>query len=151
FLDQADDAPVADPVLQEADQPLLTDRVKERPDVGVDDVAHLLAVNPNTERIQRVMRAAPGPESIREPEEVFLVDRVQQRDRRPLDNLVLQGCDREWAPPTIRFGNIHGRDGSARYAPRCTRSCRSSMLRSSSAPYCFHVSRSTPGAAFRAS
>jgi len=28
FLDQADDAPVADPVLQEADQPLLTDLVK---------------------------------------------------------------------------------------------------------------------------
>ena len=30
FLDQADDAPVADPVLQETDQPLLTNRVKER-------------------------------------------------------------------------------------------------------------------------
>jgi hypothetical protein len=28
FLDQADDAPVADPVLQETDQPLLTNRVK---------------------------------------------------------------------------------------------------------------------------
>jgi hypothetical protein len=23
-----------------------------------------------------------------------------------LDNLVLQGCDREWALPTIRLGNI---------------------------------------------
>ena len=43
FLDQADDAPVADPVLQETDQPLLTNRVKERPDVGVHDEAHLLA------------------------------------------------------------------------------------------------------------
>jgi hypothetical protein len=107
FLDQTDDAPVADPVLQETDQPLLADRVKERPDVGVHDIAHLLAVNPDTECIQRVMRAAPGPESIREPEEVFLVDRVQQRDRRPLDNLVLRGCDREWALPTVRFRNIH--------------------------------------------
>src|SRR6202035_1799977 len=28
--------------------------------------------------------------SIREPEEFLLVDRVQQRDHRPLDNLVLQ-------------------------------------------------------------
>jgi len=38
------------------------------------------------------MRAATGSESIREPEEVLLVDRVQQRDHRPLDDLVLQGC-----------------------------------------------------------
>src|SRR5712691_9343490 len=30
FLDQADDAPVADPVLDEADQPVLVDRVEER-------------------------------------------------------------------------------------------------------------------------
>jgi len=28
FLDQADDAPVADPMLQEADQPLLVDLVE---------------------------------------------------------------------------------------------------------------------------
>jgi hypothetical protein len=30
FLDQADDAPVADPMLQEADQPSLADLIKER-------------------------------------------------------------------------------------------------------------------------
>ena len=107
FLDQADDAPVADPVLQETDQPLLTNRVKERPDVGVHNEAHLLAVNPDTERIQRTMRAATGPESIREPEEVLLVDRVQQRDHRPLDDLVLQGCDRERALLTVRLGDVY--------------------------------------------
>ena len=93
-------------MLQEADQPFLTDLVEERPDVGVQYEAHLLAVDPDTERIQRIMRAAPGPEPIREPEEVLLVDRVQQRDHRPLDDLVLQGRDRERALPAIRLGNV---------------------------------------------
>src|SRR6266581_5977436 len=89
-LDQADDAPVADPMLQEADQPLLVDLVEERSDIGVQYEAHLLAADPDAERVQRVMRAAPWPEPVREPEEVCLVDRVQQRDHRPLDDLVLQ-------------------------------------------------------------
>ena len=93
-------------MFQEADQPLLADLIEERSDIGVQNEAHLLAVHPDTERIQRVMRAAPRPESVREPEEVFLVDRVQQRDHRPLDNLVLKGCDRERTLPAIRLGNV---------------------------------------------
>src|SRR5262249_24321847 len=106
FLDQTDDAPVADPMLKEADQPLLVDLVEERPDVGVQDEAHFLAVDPDAKRIHRVVRAAPRSESVREPEEVFLVDHVQQRDHRPLYNLVLQGRDRERALPAIRFGYV---------------------------------------------
>jgi hypothetical protein len=47
---------------------------------------HLLADDPDTERIQRIMRAAFRPKPRREPEEVYLVDRVQQRGRRPLDD-----------------------------------------------------------------
>ena len=39
---------------------------------------------PDNERIQRVVRAAPRSESVREPEEVFLVDRVEHRNSRPL-------------------------------------------------------------------
>src|ERR1700730_4871739 len=44
FLYQADDAPIADPVLQKAHQPFLTDRIKEALNVGVDDPAHLRSV-----------------------------------------------------------------------------------------------------------
>src|SRR3981081_1891867 len=101
FLDQTDDAPIADPMFQETDQPLLANLIEERSDVGVQDEAHLVAVHPDTERIQRVMRATPWSESIREPEEVFLVDRVQQCDYRPLDNLVLEGCDPERTRPRL--------------------------------------------------
>jgi len=36
FLDEPEDARVADPVLQEADNPLLGNLREERPDVGVE-------------------------------------------------------------------------------------------------------------------
>jgi hypothetical protein len=81
-------------------------RVEERSDVGVQYPAHPPAVDPDTERIQRIVRAAPTPESVRESEEVFLVDHIQQRDHRPLEDLVLKGRDRERALPAIRLGDV---------------------------------------------
>ena len=54
--DQAEHARIADPVFQEAHQPILADRVEERPDVGIQDVAHLGAGDPHAERIQRIVR-----------------------------------------------------------------------------------------------
>ncbi len=49
------------------------------------------------------MLAAPWPESIREAEEVFLVNRVQHRDCRPLDDLVFEGRNRERALTAVRL------------------------------------------------
>src|SRR5215213_10097720 len=105
FPDQADDARVADPVVQETEEPFLAHRVEERPDVGVQDVAHLGAGDPDRERIERVVRPAPGPETIREPEEVLLVDRVQHCHRGPLDDLVLQRRDGQRALAAVRLGD----------------------------------------------
>jgi hypothetical protein len=47
FLDQADHARVVDPVLQEADQPFLADRIEEAPDVRIENIVHLLARDPD--------------------------------------------------------------------------------------------------------
>jgi len=47
FLDEPDDALVADPVLQEADDPFLGNLREERPDVGVEDEVHLSAADPD--------------------------------------------------------------------------------------------------------
>src|SRR3981189_3195348 len=68
---------------------------------------HLLALDPDNQRIHRIMRAAPGSESVREPEEVFLVDRVEHRSCRPLDDLVFQGRNRERALTPVRLGYVH--------------------------------------------
>jgi hypothetical protein len=49
----------------------------------------------------------PSPKSVAEPEEVFLVDSIQHRSGRSLDDLVLEGCDRQRALPPIRLGNVY--------------------------------------------
>ena len=94
-------------MLDEADQPVLADRIEERAEVGVDDEAHPAALDPDHQRSHRIMRAAPGPEPIREPDEVFLVDRVEHHRRCPLHDLVLKGRDRQRALPSIRLRDVN--------------------------------------------
>ena len=106
FLDQADDALVADPVLDEANQPFLANRIEERPDVGVKDVVHPSAIDRRHQSVQRIVRPASGPEPVREPEEVFLVDGVEHHDGGALDDLVLQGCDRQRPLLAVRLRDI---------------------------------------------
>jgi hypothetical protein len=52
-------------------------------------------------------------EPVRETEKVFLVDRIQHRERRSLDELVFEGGNRERALPAIRL----------RYVPSPGRLC----------------------------
>src|ERR1700758_588147 len=103
FLDQANDAPVADPVLQKAYQPFLTDRIEEPLNIGVHNPAHLRAADPSHQRIQRIVLAALGPESIREPEEFLLVNLVQYGSSRSLDDFVLERRHGERTLSSIRL------------------------------------------------
>ena len=52
------------------------------------------------------MLAAPWAEPVRESQEVFLVDLVENRDHCLLDDLVLQGRDSQWTSPSIGFGYV---------------------------------------------
>jgi hypothetical protein len=106
FTDQTDDARVADPVLDEADEPVLAYCVEEPGNIGVQNVVHLSAVDPDMERVQRIVLAAARAEPIAEPEEFLLVDRIQQRSGGPLDNLVLKGGDCQRTLPPIGLRNI---------------------------------------------
>ena len=80
-------------------------RVKEASDVGIQDVVHLGAGDPDAERVQRIVRAAPRPEAIAEAEEVFLVDHVQHHARGPLDELVFESRDRQRALLAVGLGD----------------------------------------------
>src|SRR4051794_10164300 len=90
FLDEPDDALVADPVLQEADNPLLGNLREERPDVGVEYVVHLSAADPDDQRIQRIMLAAPRPEPVR-------ASRPAGSHRQPLSEPSVR-LSPHWAP-----------------------------------------------------
>jgi hypothetical protein len=118
-LDQADDPPIADPVLDEADQPVMADRVKEPGDVGIEDPADLACLDPVGERIQRIVLAAPGTEPIAEPQELRCIDRGENGHHRHLDDLVLQGGDAERPLPAIGLRDVP--------SPRGLRSIRSAV------------------------
>ena len=81
----------------------MADRIEEPGNVGVQYPVHPRVADPDGERVQCIMRTASGPEPVREPEEIFLVDRVQHLDHRTLDDLVLQRCDAERALPAVRL------------------------------------------------
>src|SRR4051795_3376684 len=56
----------------------MANRVKEALKVGIDDPVHSLRfAYSDYQGIQRIVPAAPGPKTVREPEEVFLIDLVQ--------------------------------------------------------------------------
>jgi hypothetical protein len=105
-LDEPEDALIADPVFQEADNPFLGYLREERPDVGVQYEVHFPAADPDDQCIQRIVLAAPRSKPIREPEEVFLEDRAQHRSRGPLDDLVLESGDRQRALAAVFLRNV---------------------------------------------
>ncbi len=76
-------------------------------EVRVEHPVHLLAHDPGSERIQRVMRAATRPEPVGEAQEVRLIDGVQHLDQRPLKDLVLQRGDTERPQPPIGLWYVH--------------------------------------------
>src|SRR5215472_14403967 len=73
FLDQAHDAPVSYAVLDKFHQPSLIESVVKLLDVGIEHPAHFSHSDPNRQRIQRLMRAAPRPETVRKFQEVLFV------------------------------------------------------------------------------
>src|SRR5437899_3289895 len=83
-------APVRYAVLDELHQPPMVEGVEKPTDVRIEHPVHPLRRDPDRQRIQRLMRTAPRPEPLREPENVDLVDRIQDRDDRALDQRVLE-------------------------------------------------------------
>src|SRR2546430_2649392 len=93
LADRADDPPISNPVLDEFDEPIVVHRVEEPGDVGVEDEVDPLLGDPDRQRVQRMVLAAPRPKAVAEPQKVCFPDRVQHLDHRALDDLVLQRRD----------------------------------------------------------
>ena len=106
FADQADHAPVADPMFHEPDEPVMVTASKN-PAMSASSIQFtLLVLIPTASASSASCWTAPRPEPVREPEEIFLVDRVQHLHHRALDDLVLQRRDAERALPAVRFGYV---------------------------------------------
>src|SRR5512144_1731052 len=80
-------------MLDKPSQPRMINLAEKVADVRIEHPVHPLPLDPDREGVQRIMRAAPRPEPIRETPEVHLVDGVEHLDDRPLNDLVLQRRD----------------------------------------------------------
>jgi hypothetical protein len=78
----------------------------KNPDVGVEYEVYFLGADPDDERIQRIMLAATRSEPVRKAEKFFLVNRTEHCCHGSLNNLVLEGRDRERALTAVFLRNI---------------------------------------------
>ena len=106
FLDEAHDAPVRHAVLEKLHQPPVVKGIEEATDVGIEHPVHPLREEPDRERVQGRMRAAPRSESVGKAEEVDLVDRVEHLDDGTLDDLILQRGNAERSHPPVRLRDV---------------------------------------------
>src|SRR5258708_68876 len=90
-----DNSPVANPMLDEADQPILVNLVEKGLNVAIEDPVDPPLPDPERERIPRLMLVTLRSETVAEAQELRLIDRRQNCQHRSLDNLVLYGSDAE--------------------------------------------------------
>src|SRR6202050_3106982 len=104
FLDQAHDAPICYPVLDEFHQPFVRQRIEKAANIQIQHPVHFSRQQSRVERVQRLMLAASRPEPVRESLKVRLVDSVQHFDGCALDDFVFQhGHSERPFPPIVLF------------------------------------------------
>jgi hypothetical protein len=92
-------------VLDETYEPFVTHRIEKCTQIAVQYVVHLRTGDPKSEGIQRIVLATPGPKSIREPQKIFLVDRIEYFDDSSLDDFILQRGNAERPLTSIFFAD----------------------------------------------
>src|SRR5260370_12523014 len=107
-------------MLHELDQPAFVEVIEKASDVNVQNVVHFLLQERVRHHIQRLMLAAPRAKTIRDSENVFLVDLLEDGDHRMLDQFVLDTRDPEPAFPPIFFPDLHSPPGNPPTPPPTT-------------------------------
>ena len=80
-------------MLEKCPQVTVIQIVEELSDVYLENMAALTSHQLVSERLQRLVRRSSGPEAVRTVQKVLLIDRLQQHDDRPLEDLIFQGGD----------------------------------------------------------
>ena len=88
--------------------------IEEALDIRIEHPVHLSPQDADVESVQRIVLATPRPEPIGEADEVLLVDRLQHRHDRLLDDLVLQAPDAQRPLRAVRLRDVcpSGRAGA---------------------------------------
>jgi hypothetical protein len=86
FGNQPDDSAVANPMLDETDQPILADFVEKGLNVSIEHPVDPPPPDPERERIQALMLVALRSETVAESQELRLIDRRQDCHHCSLDD-----------------------------------------------------------------
>src|SRR3989338_5775108 len=106
FLNQAEDAAVANPSLDERHELTPHNRVEVALNVGFKHIRHRTATYRAADGVERVVRTAARPEAVGAREEILLVDRGEHRDRGLLDDFVLKGRNRDLSLFSVFLGDV---------------------------------------------
>jgi hypothetical protein len=79
--------------------PTARGRIEEPANVRVEHPVHFLPHDTHPERIQRLMLVPPRTESIREPQKILLINRIEDFHHSLLNDLVIQSSYAQHAKP----------------------------------------------------
>ena len=88
-------------VLDKLHRPFVAHLVKEPANVRIQHPFHPLPMESHTQRIQRLVRAAPRPEPVRKALEVHLINLIENGHHGLLDDFVLQRRDAQRTLPPV--------------------------------------------------
>src|SRR5712691_3854684 len=98
-------------VLDKLHRPFVAHLVKEPANVRIQHPFHPLPLETHTQRIQRLVRAAPRPEPIRKALEVHLINLIENGHHSLLDDFVLQRRDAQRTLPPVSLRYIDSSRG----------------------------------------
>jgi hypothetical protein len=87
-------------------QGVIWSRIQKAPNVRIEHPVHSLPLDAHGQRVQRLMRAASGPEPVGKAFEVDLVNLVEDRHHGLLNDFVLQRRDAQRTLPPVGLRDI---------------------------------------------
>src|SRR5580704_3910374 len=98
-------------VLDKLHRPFVAHLVKEPANVRIQHPFHSLPMESHTQRIQRLVWAAPRPEPVRKALEVHLINLIENGHHRLLNDFVRQRRDAQRALPPVGLRYMHSSRG----------------------------------------
>src|SRR5581483_9653910 len=104
--DESEHPLISNPMLDKSQHPIVIYLVKVTSNIRIEYPTYLLEADCGSQYIKRHVRSTSRSKSVREAEEVHLVDGAEHFRHGTLENLVLQGHDPQWPLSAIRFRNV---------------------------------------------
>jgi hypothetical protein len=98
---------IGNPMLEKPQHPIVFHVIEEPADIGIQHPVHLPPLDPDHQRIQRLMLASPRPGPIRETQKVHLINLVENGHHGVLNYLVLQRRNAQRSLSTVGLRDVH--------------------------------------------